>query len=366
MQTSDGYLLNLHRIPHGRRGADAPDAPRRPAVLLQHGLMMNSEVWLCKGAVSLPYVLADAGYDVWMGNTRGNRYSSAHVELSSADDGFWDFSLDELCRFDMPAAIGYILRETHRAPIEATPDAADGYRRRAEDKIAYIGFSNGTAQAFGALSLDSRLSDCITTFIALSPAVRIRPLRSEMADTLSQSVNHRYLFFLFGRRAMLGTTATQFQAFLPVNMWTSFIDLSLRWLFGWSTQNLVAGEKDRLYQHLYCYTSVKSIIHWFQCMHHQRFQMYAPRGGFRMALPPRYDYGRIKTPMMLIYGDADSLIDADAVIAELPKATEVVKISSYEHLDTMWAASAPDLVWPRILNNLASHTAEEERVAKHH
>ncbi len=56
----------------------------------------------------------------------------------------------------------------------------------------------------------------------------------------------------------------------------------------------------------------------------------------------------------------------DAVIAELPKATEVVKISSYEHLDTMWAASSPDLVWPRILNNLASHTAEEERVAKHH
>ena len=41
--TADGYLLTLHRMPHGRAGAG--DDPR-PAVLLQHGLLASSSDWL--------------------------------------------------------------------------------------------------------------------------------------------------------------------------------------------------------------------------------------------------------------------------------------------------------------------------------
>ena len=121
--TEDCYILEMHRIPHGKNNAVAT----KPPVLLLHGILGSSADWvLASPEQSLGFMLADAGYDVWLGNMRGNTYSRQHCDLSPEDNEFWNFSFDQVGEFDIPAMIDMIKTTT------------------SQDKIIYNGFSMGT------------------------------------------------------------------------------------------------------------------------------------------------------------------------------------------------------------------------------
>ena len=72
--TKDGYLLGLHRLPSrkGEKKRSPGTTTGKPVVYLHHGLLMNSEIWVCvtDPVRSLPFVLVENGYDVWLGNNR--------------------------------------------------------------------------------------------------------------------------------------------------------------------------------------------------------------------------------------------------------------------------------------------------------
>lgn len=77
---------------------------------------------------NLGYMLSDLGYDVWMCNARGNRYSKNHTSLNSDYMEFWDFTFHEMGKYDLPANIDYILAKT-------------GY-----DQLHYVGHSQVSLQ----------------------------------------------------------------------------------------------------------------------------------------------------------------------------------------------------------------------------
>jgi lysosomal acid lipase/cholesteryl ester hydrolase len=75
VQTKDGYLLGLHRLAWRKGEEDTQvnhrgaKSVKKPVVYLHHGLLMNSEVWVCltDEQRALPFALVEKGYDVWVG-----------------------------------------------------------------------------------------------------------------------------------------------------------------------------------------------------------------------------------------------------------------------------------------------------------
>ena len=93
--TEDGYHLSLHRISNRSVAGQSLG----PAILLLHGLLDSSATFLMNGRDgSLGFLLAAEGFDVWLGNTRGNRYSSSHETISPTSPEFWDWSWDAMAR----------------------------------------------------------------------------------------------------------------------------------------------------------------------------------------------------------------------------------------------------------------------------
>ena len=66
---------------------------------MQHGILDSANCWLMNYAEVAPaFVAAEAGYDVWLGNSRGNTYSEANTVYDPKKDEkeFFDFSWFEM------------------------------------------------------------------------------------------------------------------------------------------------------------------------------------------------------------------------------------------------------------------------------
>lgn len=112
--------------------------------------------------------MANLGYDVWLGNNRGNKYSRNHIDLNpNKDHHFWHFSLHEMGKYDLPAMIDFILKTTQN------------------EKLTYIGHSQGTAQMFAAMTMNMQYyKQRINLFIALGPISNLANIDSGILKLL--------------------------------------------------------------------------------------------------------------------------------------------------------------------------------------
>ncbi|KAI2639265.1 Alpha/Beta hydrolase protein [Xylaria nigripes] len=360
VQTKDGYLLGLHRLAW-RKGEEetkvnsGPSSVKKRIVYLHHGLLMNSEVWVCLTDEQrcLPFVLVERGFDVWLGNNRGNKYSKKSINCSPNSTRFWNFSIDEFAFHDIPDSIQYIL-DTTKQP-----------------SLSYIGFSQGSAQAFASLAINPKLNDQVNVFIALAPAMSVPGLQNSIVDALIKA-SPQVLFLLFGRRSIL-SSATTWQSILYPPIFIKVIDIGNNFLFGWKSKNIAVSQKLAAYPHLYSFTSTKSVVHWFQIIRNKSFQMFDDDllTAFGMATlnkytkVAKYPTRNIRTPIVILYGGSDSLVDINVMLRELPKKTVATKIPHYEHLDFLWARDTDAQVFQHVFDALDNFTSTEDHLKEY-
>lgn len=130
-----------------------------------HGILSSSDCWILNGADnSMAYILSNAGYDVWLGNARGNTYSKDHAKLSSWFSTFWDFSWDEIAMYDLPAMFDYVRYFT------------------GAERLHYVAHSQGTTVLFALLSAMPKYNDYIETAQMLAPVVFAGGMKGLLLD----------------------------------------------------------------------------------------------------------------------------------------------------------------------------------------
>lgn len=111
--------------------------------------------------IILAYTLANADYDVWLMNVRGNVYSRNHISKNpnNSSSGFWEFTWYEIGIHDTSRVIDYVLEKTNN------------------QKLYYIGFSQGTTTLMVLLSERPEYNDKILAASLLAPIGYIKIFR---------------------------------------------------------------------------------------------------------------------------------------------------------------------------------------------
>uniref|UniRef100_A0A2A4IVE2 Lipase n=1 Tax=Heliothis virescens TaxID=7102 RepID=A0A2A4IVE2_HELVI len=338
--TEDKYILEMHRIP-GK-------SPNAPVVLLQHGLLSSSAEWvLMTPGRGLAYILADAGYDVWMGNARGNTYSRNHASVKPTSSSFWNFSWHEIGYYDLPAMIDYVIRET------GVP------------RIQYIGFSQGTTVFWVLMSTRPEYNDKVIAMQALAPVAYVGNIRSPLIKAIAPFTNSLEIVFkLLGTNEILPNgkiNELAGQSLCLEEAITQPLCTNLLFLIcGFNSEQLNATMLPVVMGHTPAGASTRQFIHFGQLYKSGKFVQFdhgwlTNKRKYGTYKPPAYDLQNIKTPVFLHYADNDWLStpkDVKKLAQEIPTAIGLfrVPLSKFNHLDFVFAINATELIYDRLLN----------------
>ncbi|XP_021937203.1 lipase 1-like isoform X2 [Zootermopsis nevadensis] len=355
IQTEDGYILELHRIPHGK---SEPADTMRPAVLIHHALLCSSFDWVVLGPQkSLGFILADSGYDVWLANARGNTYSRKHVSLDPADHKFWEYSWHEMGTYDVPAEIDFILKKT------------------GQEKVFYIGHSMGSTMFFVMTSQRPEYNEKIRAMIAFAPAVFFTPTKNPIYYRI-QSIGERLLeglFYAFGLDEFLpqnGILNPISIAACKHTLFTSRLCVNFIFFIVGKSSQLDKKRLEVMLAHTPAGGSTREVMHFAQEALSGEFRQFdfgeeKNMDLYGQATPPRYNMSLITTPVALFYSDNDKLApeyNVNKVYNALPNVIGKfrVPLKTFNHLDFMWGKDAKTLVFKDVLTIMKKYEKDSK------
>ena len=294
VETEDGYVLGVHRI--FSRHQNTSQYP----VFLMHGFLTTPISFFISNAKnSLPFMLSDNGYDVFLGSRRGTKYSTNHTSLSTESKEFWNFTWHEVGYYDLKAMIDFTLEVTNKT------------------KCFYVGYSQANTELLVLLSTRFEYNEKIIQAHMMSSAT-VLPHIHELGRLLSP------IFFNY---------AKTHENFLYINMKT-FIPFQVR-LAKMLCNSLIpirveicksiiffmVGRNHRsteinpsiyaiMFKNLSPRVGVKQILHFAQIIMSGKFQQfdYGIEGNllvYNNTNPPEYDLAKVIAPIYLYAGEED-------------------------------------------------------------
>ncbi|XP_031783474.1 lipase 3-like [Nasonia vitripennis] len=351
VQTSDEYILELHRI-NGNK--DKPKADGKPVVFLQHGLLASSMDWVIAGPErGLGFLLSDAGYDVWMGNVRGSRYSRQHKHLTVKDPNYWAFSWHEIGLRDLPAMIDHVLKTTGR------------------HKLFYVGHSQGSTIFYVMASELPEYNDKINVMFSLAPVAYCSRMFSPIFQALSRFTTPLNLI-----TDLIGVYEFKPSDQFYKNFTTTYCEkhavtqpLCKNVVFmitGYNEDQLDTELLPAILAHIPAGASVNQFVHYAQIIKSGHFRQfdYGLKGNlarYHKLVPPSYNLKNVKAPVSLHYSTNDWLSDAmckffrkdvEKLHSKLPNPIGKFRVvhEKFNHLDYLYAKDIKMLLYDKIMS----------------
>ncbi|XP_047983051.1 triacylglycerol lipase 1 isoform X2 [Salvia hispanica] len=338
-RTKDGYVLGLQRVTsHSvavHKGA--------PPVLLIHGLFMGGDAWFLDSPnQSLGFILANRGYDVWVGNVRGTRWSHGHVSLSEEDKDFWDWSWQELALHDLGEMIHYIYSTTN-------------------SEVLVVGHSQGTIMSLAALT-QPYIAKMVKAAALLCP---ISYLDHITAPFVLKLVKMRLDEIILA----LGIHELNFKSEWGTRIMDMMCDghLDCADMLSSVTGENCCFNSSRIDSYLEYEphpSSSKNLHHLFQMIREGTFAMYdygvwKNLMYYKQRKPPAFDVSSIPSslPIWMGYGGNDALADAADVqrtIKELVSKPELLYLENYGHIDFLLSTRGKEDVYDSMLSFFSS------------
>lgn len=334
----------MHRIPYGQNNTNS--SSDRPAVFLQHGLLSSSADFVVTGPEqAFAFILADAGYDVWMGNARGNTFSRKHISLSPESSEFWDFSWHQIAIYDLPAMIDYVTQTT------------------GQPKIHYAGHSQGTTSFFILMSLRPEYNDKIRLAHMMAPVAYMSNVMSPFVRAVSPFVDQlEWAASLFGVDEFLPNSEIMARGgYYTCRDESPFQEVCANVLFligGYNSEQLNRTMLPAILENIPAGAATDQLLHYAQEVNSGEFRewdfgLLENLQRYGNANPPEYPLERITCPIALHYGNNDWLAavqDVERLAPRLNSSIGQFLVPEFNHFDFLWAIDAKTLLYDNIMS----------------
>ncbi|KAH6925016.1 hypothetical protein HPB50_027168 [Hyalomma asiaticum] len=328
--TEDGYVLEVERVPWGRQdNATSPNEQNgtlRHPVLLLPVFMSASDMWFFNyPRQSLGFLFADAGFDVWLMNTRDIARYANHTTLSMDDPEYWKFSRSG---------------EARRANNGTKGEFCGSCWKEVGAR------HSGVTATLVLLSTRPEYNDKVDLVVAYGPVANASHIGPPMSLMVPFTPLIARMIYPFSRAGYLETDKglSEFLAKVCVTFTGEACSLSITLTLFSSPYQLNETRMPVYVGHYPVGTTIQNVMHLYQIYKAKDFVMYdhgakENRKRYGQPGPPAYPLERITAPWAIFSSEGDRIANprdvADLVARLGPRVLmhRVVPHKAFRHMD---------------------------------